>query len=348
MEHYAIDLGGRESQICIRDEQGQVVQERRVRTTELGRLLSKRAPSRVIVETCSEAFAVAEQARDCQHEVKVVPATLVKTLGVGRRGVKNDRRDAQVLSEVSCRIELPSVHVPSAVSRHRKSLCCAREALIRCRTLLVNSVRGYLRTQLVTLRGGRSETFVERVRQTLVRHPEGLSEFVDWQLESLETLNAQIAQADQALWELAKQDETCRRLMSAPGVGPVTAVRFVAAIDDVQRFAHAHALESYLGLVPGERSSGQRQRRTGITKAGSSQVRWALIQASWCLLRARAQGPLSQWAKSVAQRRGKAIAVVATARKLAGILFAMWRDNNDYDPLRAATLVTHATSATAA
>ena len=123
MEHIAIDLGGRESQICVRAADGAVVDERRCPTKGLKKYLDARPKSRVIVETCSEAFGVADVALAGGHEVRVVPATLVRALGVGSRGTKTDRRDAQILSEVSCRIELPSVHVPAQESRRRKSMC---------------------------------------------------------------------------------------------------------------------------------------------------------------------------------------------------------------------------------
>src|SRR5215470_11246814 len=123
MEHLAIDLGGRESQICVRNSEGQILDERRWPTAALGRYLATRPISRVIVETCSGAFAVADAALALGHEVRVVPTTLVRSLGVGARRLKTDRRDARALSEVSCRIDVPSVHVPSLQARQRKTLC---------------------------------------------------------------------------------------------------------------------------------------------------------------------------------------------------------------------------------
>src|SRR5688572_12083455 len=119
MEHVAIDLGGRKSQICVRTADGTLVEERSVSTEMLGRWLSKRPRSRVVVETCAEGFAVADAALEAGHEVRVIPATLVKSLGVGSRRTKTDRRDARITSEVSCRIDLPSVHIPSAQARER-------------------------------------------------------------------------------------------------------------------------------------------------------------------------------------------------------------------------------------
>lgn len=332
MEHVAIDLGGRESQVCVRAADGTILDERLWPTSRLKSYLKRRPRSRVVVETSAEAFAVADGAVEQGHEVRVVPATLVRSLGVGARGIKTDRRDARVLSEVSCRIELPSVHVPSEQSRSRKSLCGAREALVETRTKLVNSVRGWLRTQLVKLPSGTTETFPRRVRSKLLCEPSGLPQFIERLLVVVDELNQQIAAADQELAQLAQEDEVCQRMMTVPGVGAVTAVRFTAAVDDVGRFAGAHAVESYLGLTPGEDSSSTRKRRTGITKAGPPKVRWALVQACWVMRRARPDDPLVQWAQQVEQRRGKRIAVAAMARKLAGILYAMWRDGTSYDP----------------
>ena len=118
--------------------------------------------------------------------------------------------------------------------------------------------------------------------------------------------------------------------MTVPGVGPVTAMRFVAAIDDVSRFGGAHSVESYLGLVPGEHSSSERQHRTGITKAGATKLRWALVQASWSARRCRPHDPMVAWATQVELRRGRRVAMVALARKIAGILYALWRDGSTY------------------
>lgn len=337
MEHLAIDLGGRESQICIRAKTGEILEETRLPTRSIGRYLKKRPISRVIVETCAEAFSVADIAQDLGHEVRVVPATLVRSLGVGDRGTKTDKKDARVLSEVSCRIDLPSVHIPSEVSRKRKTMCGMRETLLAARTQTVNCVRGWLRTQNQRLRTGSVPTFPQRVRTAMPARPA----YVERLLETIEQLNEQVDAADKELKELAKGDALLQRLMSVPGVGPVTAIRFVAALDDVTRFSNAHQVDSYLGLVPGERSSSDRQHRTSITKAGSSALRRALIQGAWAARRARGTHPMVLWALEVEKRRGKHIATVALARKIAGIMYALWRDGSTYKATQAAQVPSH-------
>jgi transposase len=332
MEHLAIDLGGKESQICVRGSDGQIVDERRCRTAALPAYLASRPQSRVVVETCSEAFRIADVALIIGHEVRVVPATLVRTLGVGARRLKTDRRDARTLSEVSCRIDLPSVHVPSRQARERKTMCGMREALVGARTKLVNTVRGWLRAEGRRPRSGQLSTFAARVRA--VYADTTLPSYVERQLRTLEALNKEIAEADRDLMTTAKADRVARRLMTAPGVGPATALRFIAALDQISRFPGAHAVESYIGLVPGEDSSAERKRRTRITKAGPTALRWCFVQAAWAARRTRRKDPMHHWADEVEKRRGKRVAVLALARKLAGILFAIWRDGTVYEPRR--------------
>jgi transposase len=331
MDHIAIDLGGRESQICIRASSGEIVEELRWPTAKLQTFFAKRAPSRVILETCAEAFALADRALACQHDVRVVPSVLAPTLGVGHRGIKNDQRDARVLSEASCRVDLPSVHISSAWSRQIKSLCAMRDNLVGARRQLINGVQGFLRTQIRRPRPGNGHTFAQRVRELA-----DIPLFVERQLVCIDTLTTQIRAADKEVSKLANDTELCRRLMTVPGIGPVTAVRFVATVDDVTRFSDAHQLESYLGIVPGENSSSERKRRTGITKAGTRAFRANLVQAAWATYRACKLQPIGRWALEIERRRGKQIMIVALARKLAGILFAMWRDGTPYLASKAA------------
>jgi transposase len=342
MEHLAIDLGGRESQICVRSSDGTILEERTIATRQLGQYLrGRKERSRVILETCAEAFGVADQALASGHEVRVVPATLAKALGVGARGVKNDRDDARNLSVASCRMELPSVHIPSAEARRRKAVCGTRDALVTARTRLIQTVWSWLRASATRPRSGTAETFPTRVRAAL---PTEAPPHVARLLEQIEALTVAIRAADVEVAALADGDPVCARLMTVPGVGPVTAVRFAATLDEVGRFARADRVASYLGLTPGQHSSGGRDRLTHITKAGSAAVRRCLVQASWVARRYARQDPLVQWALQVEARRGKHIAIVAQARKLAGILFALWRDGTRYEPRRGAT-VTAPTSA---
>jgi transposase len=336
MEHIAIDLGARESQVCVRSGAGEILEERRIATRpdKVRGYLEQRPKSRVIVETGAEAFWVAEIARECGHEARVVPSMLAPSLGVGRQGQKSDLRDARVLSETSCRVEMPTVHIPAAETRRLQSRLGMREALVQNRTKLVNVTRAYLRTTGERAPIRRGGALVAHLRRKLPHAAEHLEPL----LAAIEALNRSIDQFDEELEQLAADNELAQRLQTVPGVGVVTSLRYMATLDVADRFRNGAAVGSYLGLVPSEHSSGQKQRRGGITKAGSPAMRALLVQAAWAAIRSRRHhnDPMVRWALGVAQRRGNKIAVVALARKLAGILFAIWRDGTRYDAVRAA------------
>lgn len=343
MDHIAVDLGGRESQICVCSATGEVLLERRIQTSKLKGFLRQRPRSRVILETCAEAFAVACQAQDAGHEVRVVPATLVKSLGVGHRGIKTDQRDARALCEASTRVELlASVHIPSEFSRTMRACVGMRASLVKARTQLVNNVRGWLRGELIQGLSGSTEHFSARVNAYFGEKKLPIPPFVQRQLESIDSLTAQLELADMDVELLSKQVDGCQRLMTVPGVGPVTAVRFMAAVDSVGRFVNAHRLESYFGLTPGESSSSDSKYRTGLTKAGSSEVRHLMIEAAWCAYRTRPNDPMVLWTKKLAGESDsrRHVAVTALARKMVGIMFALLRDNTNYDPAKASIIRT--------
>ena len=136
----------------------------------------------------------------------------------------------------------------------------------------------------------------------------------------------------------ARQERRCLPpIDDGAWVGAITSLLFVATLDDVTLFPSAAKVEAYLGLTPGENSSSERVVRTGITKAGSGALRRVLVQAALSIRRFRRDHPLVLWAAKIQERRGRHIATVALARKLAGILFAIWRDGTIYVSARTAT-----------
>ena len=159
---------------------------------------------------------------------------------------------------------------------------------------------------------------------------------IDPLLDALTCVNRQIKTATAGILRIAREDAIAKRLCTAPGVGPVTATAFVATLDTADRFRGASQVAAYLGLVPREMSSGEKQRKGRITKAGNRRTRALLVQAAWSLLRTQSPdvAPLRNWAVRLAARRGRRVAAVALARRLAGILYAMMRDGADFEPQR--------------
>lgn len=338
MQHVGIDLGGTKSQICIHSDTVELLKERGVRTHELIEVASQLldAPSRVVLESCTEAFEVAARLQALGHDVVVVPAIYCRELGIGRRNMKSDVKDARRLSEASVQLaKLPQAHLPSAEARAIRSSLSARELLIRQRTSLVNSVRAEFRRLLLPpLRGARREAFANKARQHTELHLGEIPLELECQLQVLDVLNEQLHKVDAKLVGQAKEHAVVRRLMTAPGVGPITALQFYAQIDDPSRFKSAHELASYLGLTARIRASGAKEHRGGITKAGCVSMRTLLTQCAWSLWRTKGNDPRARWATKLLQRRPKQVVVIALARKIAVTLWAMWRDGQDYNPSR--------------
>ncbi len=227
-----------------------------------------------------------------------------------------------------------AAHRLSDPQRHVRGRLLVRDALVRTRTRYISLIRALLRQHGYRVPSGSAEAFFHRVLALAL--PGRLLSTIAPLLAVMRHLNTQLTYSDAVIERVTAHDERVQRLRTVPSVGPVTAAAFVATIDDVQRFRHAHQVEAYLGLVPRELSSGETQRRGHITKAGHARMRWLLIQAAVSILRRRPPQAeaLRLWALHIAARRGKHVAVVALARRLAGILYALLRDGSVFDPPR--------------
>lgn len=330
MRNVALDLAVRKIAFC-EVQGGKVVARRTVTRLEaLEDLLGPGTPpARVAIEACREAWHVHDELTAWGHQVLVVDTTRVKRLGIGHHKRKNDRIDAEVLARAVERGEIPLAHVLSPQRRQMRLELSIRRALVETRAQYVTTIRGILRAQGIRLPKCEVEHFADKLAGAQLNLD--LRELVAPLARSLETLNEEIAHADLRLDELCGAEPVIERLSTAPGVGSIVAASFVSVIDEAKRFRRAHQVESYLGLVPSESTSVKR-RLGAISKQGNSYVRAMLVQASWQILRLRGDDPLKTWASAIAKRRGKRIAVVALARRLAGVLWAMWRDGTVYDP----------------
>ena len=340
LEHIGLDLHKLHSQLCILVGPDQVI-ERRIRTAPaaFAELLRGRPRARVLLESSTESEWVARCLEALGHEVVVADPTFAPMYATRSRQVKTDKRDARALADACRAGTFRPAYRPSEARRRVRAALVVREALVRTRTRYVNLARAMTRREGLRLPPGSPDCLAQRLAALAM--PETLRAELAPLVAVLAPLQREIAAADDRLAAFAASDPVMRRLATAPGVGPVTAAAFVAALDDVARFPSAHHVEAYLGLVPRERSSGERRQRGAITKAGNPRVRALLVEAAWCLTRSkRADGEgLRAWAERIAQQRGRRVALVALARRLAGILYALWRDDTDFGvrrPRRAA------------
>jgi transposase len=336
MDHIGIDVHKTESQLCILGAEGQL-SESRIRTTpeRFAAVLGDRPRARILLEASTESEWVARCLEQLGHEVVVADPNFAPMYAARSHKIKTDRRDARALAE-ACRLgAYRPAHRLSDAQRHVRGRLTVRDALVRTRTGYISVIRALLRQHGWRVPSGSAEGFSRRVL-ALSLPGRLLSELAPL-LAVMRQVNQQLAYSNERIAAVAHADARVERLQSVPCVGPITAAAFVATLDDAGRFARAHQVEAYLGLVPREWSSGEGQRRGRITKAGQRRVRSLLVQAAVSIRRVRhpSTTALREWTERLAARRGRFIAVIALARRLAGILYALLRDGTRYQPARA-------------
>jgi transposase len=338
MRSVGLDLGKKEIAYC-EVQHGKVVGRRTARgLDELEDVLGPQSPpATVAIEACREAWHVHDMLTKHGHKVLLIDTTRVKQLGVGHHGRKRDSIDAEVIAFAVDRRQIPEAHLLSPHRRQLREKIHARRALVETRATYTTMMRGIVRARGEKLPTCDTEHFRANLKRATLT-AEARSAIAPL-IAVLETIDVQLSNVETELEQLAAKEPTIARLTSTPGVDLVVASVFVSVIDEAKRFPDAHKVASYLGLVPREDTTGGRdkQRLGSITKCGNPHARAMLVQAAWCLFRGRGSDPLRAWARGIDKRRGKRIAVIALARRLAGVLWAMWRDGQPYDPSRVAT-----------
>jgi transposase len=333
MEIIGVDVHKRESQLCIITEAGEVI-EQRIRS-ERGRfaeVLGVRAKAKILLEASTESEWVAQCLEALGHEVIVADPGFAPMYGTRSRRIKTDKRDARALADACMSGTYRTAHRNSEVRRQLKAKLSVRDSLVRHRARHLVLMGALVRQQGLRVETGLAEHFLKRLAK--VTMPATLKETLAPLEEVVRALNQQISKVESELEALAETDVQMKTLCTMPSVGPVTAAAFVATIDDAKRFEGAHQVEAYLGLVPSEMSSGEKQRRGKITKTGNSRMRSLLVQVALSTMRLKKESTkgLWEWAAKLETKRGRKVAAVALARKTAGILYAMMRDGTDFKP----------------
>lgn len=337
MVYGAIDLHTRYSQIRIIDEAGAAVADRRVVTSaeRVTQVFTAYGPMRILLEAGTESEWVAQALEAAGHEVVVADPNYAPMYGERTRRIKTDRRDAAALAEANRRGWYRATHRVSAAQRETRQILRSRRLLVAQRASIVSLIRSLLRQSGYRLGNGTVETVPARVARVAV--PAALADTLAPLARQAAVLTTEIRTIEKRLRARVATDPVVKRLQTVPGVGTVVATTFRALIDTVDRFAHAGQLSAAIGLVPREDSSAERRHRGHITKAGPGELRALCIQAAWACWRSPGGIPFRLWVDRLAARRGKRIAVVALARRLTRIMYAVWRDATAFDATKFVT-----------
>jgi transposase len=252
-----------------------------------------------------------------------------QTKAIAAARLKNDRVDAERLALLLRGDLLPTVWIPPAALREARELVRHRIQLVWLRGVIRNRLQAMLARRNLQPTSGKS-WLTQRGQRELQRLP--LTEVPSRIREDcgtlLPALDAQIRRLDAELIARWGTDPRVQRLTTIPGIGPVIAIVLVLELGDIQRFASAKRVASYVGLTPRVRGSAGRVRAGHITKEGNRLLRWVLVLAATQAV--RRPGPLRTWFHAVKKRRGKKVARVALARRLAEIVYHVWKHECDY------------------
>ena len=328
-----IDLAKQVFQVHGVDEQGKKVLSRQLRRHQFLAFFGNLRTCLIGMEACGSSHYWARKLTELGHEVRLMAPQLVKPYV---KGNKNDANDAEAICEAVSRPTMRFVPVKSVEQQDILALHRVRSELVRQRTAKANQIRGLLAEYGVVVVQGIGP-LRRAVPVILDNADNGLS--VDFRLilmglrEDLVYLDERVTELDRSIQKLATQNAAARRLQTLRGVGPITATALVAALGDGHQFKRGRGASAWVGLVPGQHSTGGKDRMLGISKRGDTYLRTLLIHGARSVVKASTdkQDSLSRWVQSLCARRNKNIAAVAVANKTMRMAWALLTQGTEYE-----------------
>ncbi len=329
-----IDIAKSKYEVAVSTTPGRVLERKRLTRPKLLEWLGTREEAKVVLEACGSAHHLGRRIEAMGHEVQLLPPHRVRPYVTGN---KTDRTDTKGILEAYRNEEILPVPLKSESQQATMTLHRLRRGWMRSRNRRLNSVRAVLREFGITLPQG-AHRVLPAVAESLEKLPPRLHRFLELACEEIRHLNGSIREVDLELRRAAQEDPVCARLMTIPGIGPLTATTLVAEVHDPTRFPSGRRLASYLGLVPKVSSSGSTRHLGRITKRGNRDLRTLLIQGGHTLLvaahRSHHPSALQQWGLELERRRGHNKAKVALANRLARIVWSVWTQNRTWEATR--------------
>jgi transposase len=329
MQMLAIDLAKQSFHVHGVSADGKIV-SRRVGRHGLPALVDKLDPEVVAMEACATAHYWGRLFMASGRQVRLINPHFVKPFV---RGSKNDAVDAEAIFDAASRPTMRFVPVKTEAQQDLQSLHRVRDRLVAQRTSLINHLRGLLAEYGLVYPKG-AALLLPRIRSGLSQA--GLSamafETFEALLDELGTLEGRIKRLDKRLADICREDATCRRLMTLPGVGPIVATALAASIGDPRQFRSGREMAAWIGLVPRQYSTGGKSRLGGVGRRANHYLRRQLVHGARAVaLRLKTKSdPRSLWFQAVIDRRGFNKGIVAMANKTVRIAWAMLVRQEDY------------------
>jgi len=334
MEYYAgIDVSLEQSSVCVVESNGKIVREAKVASDPETLSAFFRDLGLPLARIGLEAGPMSQWLHAGLVEagfVVVLLETRHVKAALSAMTVKTDRKDARGIAQLLRMGWYRPVHCKSPPSQDVRTLLAGRKLLL-CKAIDIElGIRGLLRGFGLKVGTVSTGKFAARVRE-LAAGQAMVEQVTEAMLRAREVLRTEINTLHRQVLAIVRADEVCRRLMTVPGVGALTALTFKSAVDDPARFASSKAVGAHFGLTPKKYQSGETDVTGAISKVGDAMARSALYEAAQVMLtRVMRFSTLKRWALQVAQRRGMKRAKVALARKLATVLHRMWVDGAEF------------------
>jgi len=322
--------------LCGVNKMGRLLKKKQLKRKQVLPYLATLEPCLVVMEACGGANYWAREIKALGHEVKLIAPQYVKPYV---KGNKNDYNDAEGIAEAAQRANMRFVPIKSVEQQDIQNLHRQRERIKKARTALVNQVRGLLAEYGIVINKGIAAVrkglpgILEDAENGLTMRSREL--FADL-LEELRLLDERLKHSEKQIEASNRENEVCQRLDEILGVGPITASAAYAAAGDGKDFVNGRHFSAWIGLVPGQHSTGGKPTLLGISKRGNAYLRTLFIHGARAVLRhsANKTDRFSLWAQALLERRGHNKACVAVANKMARMAWVIMAKGETY---RAAT-----------
>lgn len=335
MKHYVgLDVSMKETFICIEDELGKIIYEGHSKTDPecIAERLRKfqLTIDRVGIESGSISHWLIDNLKKLGIPAICIDARkMAAVLSVQIN--KTDKNDARGIAQAMRCGLYKEVDQKSQRAIEINTLLGCRKLLVEQKIQTTNAIRGFLKTYGIRLGATTDVNFVQKVKECLSEEYLTVKVGIDALLDSLTMIYRKLKQLTEQVEELAESNDDAKRLMGIPGIGAITAMSYMAEIDNPKRFTNARAVGAYLGMTPIQYSSGETKRQGRVSKCGSSEVRSLLTEAGIVILtRTKRWSKLKAWGLKIQRKKGFKKAAMAVGRKLAIIMYRMWVDGTAF------------------
>jgi transposase len=329
-----IDLGKTVFHLVGLNPRGEVVVRKKCSRNQILRFTTNLRVSLIGMEACGGAHFLGRALREQGHHVRLMPAQYVKPYV---KTNKNDYIDAEACAEAVGRPNMRFVPIKTDDQLDLQSLHRVRERWVVRRTAVINQIRGLLLERGITIRKGRRyiEESLPGILEDAKNKLSGALRVLLTQLQlEMQYLSRQVEESDKLILRIAEDLEPCRRLLAIPGIGPITATATIAAIGNGAAFKKGRGFAAWLGVVPGEHSTGGKQTLTGTSRRGNKYLRKLFVQGAHSVLlqKTKQSAGLSMWLAQLTSRKRIQVATVAMANKMARMVWAVLSKGEAYRP----------------